>query len=71
MRVRVHWSSCEVRQQRKGRQLINIMCHSRQSRVDHRLRVEAGLRTHTASRGRGREGRARSGGDSDSAIAGV
>jgi hypothetical protein len=69
--VRVHWTSCEVRQRRKGRQFVNVMCHIRQSRVDHRLRVEAGLRAHTASRRWGREGRARSGGGSGHAIASV
>jgi hypothetical protein len=47
VRVRSHNWAGQVRQ---GRQLINVVYHVRQSCVDHRLRVETGMRAHAARR---------------------
>lgn len=48
--VGVRWGAGhEVGQRREGRELVDVVYHVRQSGVDHRLRVEAGVRAHAAT----------------------
>lgn len=46
MRVRHERAGCEVgeRWKGKGRQVVDVVQYARQSRVDHRLRIEAVMR---------------------------